>query len=114
MPRVKSPGSPARRALKRHLLAADPRCFWCGTPLTRRSATFDHVVPVSRGGSRGAGNVELACRRCNGTKGDRMPTDEEIGRHASNVASRPWTTVTKSVPRDEPGASLLARFGRPR
>lgn len=44
-------------------------CFWCGRPL--RSATLDHVVPKSKGGTLGQGNAVAACLQCNAEKGDR-------------------------------------------
>lgn len=33
---------------------------------------FDHVIPVSRGGSNAENNIQLLCRRCNNTKSDRI------------------------------------------
>lgn len=33
---------------------------------------YDHIVPVSRGGSNTARNVELLCEVCNRSKGDRI------------------------------------------
>lgn len=34
--------------------------------------TVDHIMPVSKGGSHTWGNVQLACRRCNVDKSDRV------------------------------------------
>lgn len=41
-------------------------CVYCGSagPLEP-----DHVIPVTRGGSNGIGNIVPSCRRCNGAKG---------------------------------------------
>lgn len=33
---------------------------------------FDHVIPVSKGGSNTEQNIQLLCRRCNNTKRDRI------------------------------------------
>jgi len=33
---------------------------------------FDHVIPVSKGGSNTEQNIQLLCRRCNVTKSDRI------------------------------------------
>lgn len=45
------------------------RCAGCGS---REKLEYDHIVPVSRGGSNTARNVELLCEACNRSKGDRI------------------------------------------
>ena len=45
------------------------RCASCGS---REKLEYDHIVPVSRGGSNTARNVELLCEVCNRSKGDRI------------------------------------------
>jgi hypothetical protein len=44
-------------------------CVDCGS---RARLEFDHIVPVSRGGSSSARNVELRCEPCNRRKGARI------------------------------------------
>ena len=39
----------------------------------RMSATLDHIVPISRGGTHVDSNVQLAHRACNSVKRDSMP-----------------------------------------
>lgn len=43
------------------------RCVQCGS---QERLHFDHIIPVTRGGSGTARNVQLLCERCNLTKGD--------------------------------------------
>jgi hypothetical protein len=43
------------------------RCTYCGA--TDRRLEFDHIFPVSRGGSDEPSNLALACDRCNRSKG---------------------------------------------
>lgn len=45
------------------------RCVDCGT---RERLEFDHIVPVSRGGSNTARNIELRCESCNRRKSARI------------------------------------------
>ncbi|MBI1900053.1 MAG: HNH endonuclease [Planctomycetia bacterium] len=45
------------------------RCAECGSD---QYLEFDHVVPVSRGGSNSDANVQLLCRRCNLAKSDNI------------------------------------------
>jgi 5-methylcytosine-specific restriction endonuclease McrA len=58
------------RRIRLRLLAIDPRCFYCGGPLTVRWSTLDHVTPRSEGGPDEEWNLLLACQRCNGRKGN--------------------------------------------
>lgn len=68
---------------RRRVVGRDgPQCRYCGrrvyyqAPWWDRGVelTFDHVHPASLGGSNRAHNVVIACRRCNVTKGDSLPT----------------------------------------
>lgn len=49
-------------------LYASP-CAYCGS---RENITLDHVVPISKGGTHGVGNIVPACRFCNFSKRDRL------------------------------------------
>jgi 5-methylcytosine-specific restriction endonuclease McrA len=44
-------------------------CVDCGS---RARLEFDHIIPVSRGGSNTARNIELRCEPCNRRKGARV------------------------------------------
>ena len=48
-------------------------CFYCGNAMGRKGAymeTCDHMIPLSRGGSREPWNLLKACAKCNGEKAD--------------------------------------------
>lgn len=45
------------------------RCANCGS---RENLEYDHIVPVSKGGSNTARNIELLCQDCNRAKGNRI------------------------------------------
>lgn len=58
-------GADWKRCLDRH----GHRCVYCGSS---GKLTMDHVVPVTRGGTHGAGNIVPACNRCNASKGNSL------------------------------------------
>lgn len=45
------------------------RCYLCGRAVGPRSATIDHVQPLSRGGADVPANWRAACLTCNQAKG---------------------------------------------
>lgn len=47
-------------------------CHYCHGALTRATATMDHVIPLSKGGTNLLSNIVLACRACNASKGNRI------------------------------------------
>lgn len=48
-------------------------CAYCGRKITRREATYDHVVPRKLGGKTTWDNIVIACVPCNQRKGGRTP-----------------------------------------
>lgn len=46
------------------------RCQYCGTDVSRKSATLDHVLPQSHGGRSVWENCTTACSVCNSRKGN--------------------------------------------
>lgn len=53
-------------------------CAGCGLAMRRRWTTLDHVIPRSRGGFDGFGDVVAMHRDCNQAKRDRWPTGCEL------------------------------------
>jgi 5-methylcytosine-specific restriction endonuclease McrA len=45
------------------------RCAYCETDVSRKTATLDHVLPVSKGGKTTFDNTVCACGPCNASKG---------------------------------------------
>lgn len=58
-------GKNKSRRIRRQLLARKPLCHWCNTGLTAQTATLEHIMPLSRGGSNREDNLTLACNGCN-------------------------------------------------
>lgn len=45
-------------------------CQYCGDDVSRKTATLDHVLPVSHGGKTTFENTVCACADCNANKGN--------------------------------------------
>ena len=50
-------------------------CQYCDETFEPEGLTFDHVVPVAQGGTRGWANIVTACEPCNRRKGARTPAE---------------------------------------
>lgn len=51
------------------------RCYYCGKELTIDTATEDHRIPLSRGGTDWISNIVPACGSCNSSKGPKTETE---------------------------------------
>lgn len=64
---------PSYKGVKRRLLRQYPGCHWCPMALDYASATLDHLIPLSKGGSNSEDNFVLACADCNKKRRNKMP-----------------------------------------
>jgi 5-methylcytosine-specific restriction endonuclease McrA len=62
-------------------------CQYCGEQFAPSRLTFDHVIPVARGGHKGWDNIVTCCIPCNRRKSDRLP--EEAGLRLLRRPRRP-------------------------
>lgn len=70
------PHVPRRKKLyTRKRLTGNEVCTYCGVKLTAYTATLDHVVPLSRGGSDSPSNLVWCCRKCNRSKGNQLVSE---------------------------------------
>lgn len=65
------PNNEQRGLFKNNWVRAGRSCIYCGSPLSKRSATVDHLLPVSKGGMDIKHNLVVCCGRCNVQKGTR-------------------------------------------
>ena len=64
---------PAWEKLRLKVLERDAYiCSFCGKALVGSDATADHVLAKANGGEDRLDNLVAACRKCNGTKQDRL------------------------------------------
>ena len=84
------------------------RCFYCTKEMLKALKTRDHVIPLSKGGRKGAANIVPACKPCNGAKGsddavaffDRKT--RELGLSADNVRRRRRTQLERIILAGQP------------
>jgi len=62
-------------------------CQYCAIRFAPKQLTFDHVVPVSKGGQKSWENIVTACQKCNHKKSDRTP--REAGMPLLNRPKKP-------------------------
>lgn len=75
-PSAKSHRNGARNKKDRkRALAMDSRCVNCGAELDDSTATLEHLIPLSTGGSHDWSNLAVACESCNSGRADRPPSD---------------------------------------
>jgi 5-methylcytosine-specific restriction endonuclease McrA len=75
------------RSFRRHALAVYPFCQWCHCRLSAETATTDHLVPRSRGGTDQWENLCLACGQCNQKRKNDMPHELPSGPRWAKPAS---------------------------
>lgn len=51
------------------------QCKLCGKQVTKKTATLDHVIPRSKGGTGAMNNLVTACAPCNRKKDDKLMRD---------------------------------------
>lgn len=83
MTRLRDKGRPNiknRARLKTRLLAKHgSNCWWCGEPFTvDDGATFEHIEPVSLGGTWAFGNLRLTHESCNKMRSNHYPISYEV------------------------------------
>lgn len=53
-------------------------CQYCGSPSPPEQLTYDHVIPVARGGLKSWENIVTCCIRCNRLKGNHLPEEVDL------------------------------------
>lgn len=62
-----------------------------------RAATFDHLIPVSAGGTNKQSNLVLACAKCNGLRKN-MPADKWLDSWETRSIGPPVDRLTPPAP----------------
>ncbi|MFQ5932705.1 MAG: HNH endonuclease [Nitrospiraceae bacterium] len=67
-------------------------CQYCRHKFKTEDLTFDHIVPIAKGGKKTWENIVTACWRCNNRKSGRTP--EEAGIRLVRKPAKPrWNPV---------------------
>jgi 5-methylcytosine-specific restriction endonuclease McrA len=53
-------------------------CQYCGKEMNNKDATFDHIIPTSKGGASSWVNMVASCRACNLFKGSKTPKEAQM------------------------------------
>lgn len=73
---VRKNGSPyTKRVTKLLRKGHDAKCKCCES---ESGLTFDHIIPLSKGGADSNANGQILCRRCNGIKGSKIISIYEL------------------------------------
>jgi hypothetical protein len=96
----------AKRALgvsKQKVFCRDEwKCGYCLNPVNSKSATIDHVVPVSKSGPNIYENVVTCCADCNTKKGDiDLEVLETQGWTLHHKLIRPTTNILDKIPKSK-------------
>lgn len=62
---------------KKYKLTGNETCAYCGVKLAKHTATIDHIIPLSRGGTDFKWNLVWCCKRCNLSKGSKLLSEWE-------------------------------------
>lgn len=81
-----------RRRMSRRVFGDS--CFYCDGP----PESFDHFTPFSAGGLNKWFNLVPACHRCNRLKKSKLPTPEQMQKHADMIAKALAQGLIKYAP----------------
>jgi 5-methylcytosine-specific restriction endonuclease McrA len=79
----------------------DHACQYCGERFPASQLTFDHVIPVARGGRKEWENIVTCCIPCNRRKGDLLPDEAgfRLVRRPRRPPALPHLTLSLGVHR---------------
>ena len=72
-------------------------CQYCKHKFRTEELTFDHVVPIAKGGRKTWENIVTACWRCNNRKSGRTPEEANMRLIKKPVKPRWSPTVTITI-----------------
>jgi len=76
---VRSKRRPEVQFTRANIYARDNyTCQYCRQTYATHELTFDHVLPVSRGGKRSWDNIVTCCLPCNRSKGSKTPHEAQM------------------------------------
>ncbi len=92
-----------RRAIKfsraNIFLRDNHRCQYCGHSFRTEDLTFDHVIPIAKGGKKNWENIVTACWLCNNKKSGRTPEEARMRliKPPQRPTWKPYMTLTAGI-----------------
>jgi hypothetical protein len=76
-------------------------CGYCSEQVTSKTATIDHVIPTSLGGTNTYDNVVTCCSPCNTKKADNTleHMKKKFGWQLKHALDKPSSTVVERIPK---------------
>jgi 5-methylcytosine-specific restriction endonuclease McrA len=71
--RARAVGNGIERVSYRRIVERDGMvCHLCGNAVATHELSYDHIVPISRGGRHAEDNIKVAHRLCNVRRGNKL------------------------------------------
>lgn len=77
-------------------------CQYCNRKFQVEQLTFDHVIPLSRGGETSWENIVTCCRKCNCAKGNKFLQEFHLKLHVPPRAPKWSPQIVLKLKRDDP------------
>ena len=72
-------GNSVKFSKARRIILRDKwKCKYCGYKLRLEDITFDHVLPLSKGGENNVENLVISCSNCNHLKGAKLEFNPDV------------------------------------
>ena len=78
-------------------------CAYCKKHFSKKDLTLDHILPLSRGGTKSWENLITACKNCNNKKGNQVTLDRSVSHQAFEPSIQSFIQIrmnTHAIPKE--------------